>query len=283
MRAVAIAAWLALAAPATAQHDHGAGASVATPPAAWTQHPLLTGKVERGARGSVQITASGMTAQSVTVFASGGPADRRKLDYPIGPQGAKIESAAPRAGNYHWLVAREETPEGVRVASTAWYFPNPGDSPRHMLDTPKHELEIVPVPLPREHRSYRESEKWRFLVRFRDQPLAGQRLTLETEHGTRTSVATDADGLATVVFPRDYKPEAGAHAHDHDAPRGARFVLSAEKTDAGRRYQTAFNYSYGEDPERSRSLAWGVAFGVLGMVAATPLLRRRKQGAKDHA
>ena len=39
-------------------------------------------------------------------------------------------------------------------------------APTELLKEPRHELEIVPEPLPREHGSYRESEKWRFLVRF---------------------------------------------------------------------------------------------------------------------
>jgi hypothetical protein len=62
-------------------------------------------------------------------------------------------------------------------------------------------------------------------------------------------------------------------------------VLSTEKSLGDKRYLTAFNHQYGQDPERNRSLAWGAAFGVLGMVAATPLLRRRKtsEGGNDHA
>ncbi len=77
----------------------------------------------------------------------------------------------------------------------------------------RHELEIVPDPLPREHGRYRESEKWRFLVRFNGQPLPGQPVTLETEFGTRTSFTTDAAGFATVLFPRDFKPAGKVEDH----------------------------------------------------------------------
>jgi hypothetical protein len=52
-------------------------------------------------------------------------------------------------------------------------------------------------------------------------------------------------------------------------------VLGTEREADGRRYVTAFNYAYSPDPERSRSVAWGAAFGMIGMVAALPLLRRR--------
>jgi hypothetical protein len=57
--------------------------------------------------------------------------------------------------------------------------------------------------------------------------------------------------------------------------------------EAGRRerehhYQTAFNLSYGPEAERTRSLAWGAAFGLAGMLAASPLLRRRKNAEAAH-
>jgi hypothetical protein len=108
---------------------------------------------------------------------------------------------------------------------------------------------------------------------------------METELGSRSTVVTDASGHATVVFPRDFKPAANADGEGNDARSRSRFVLATEKEDGGKRYLTAFNYTYSQDPERNRSLAWGAAFGILGMVAATPLLRRRQQneGGKDNA
>ncbi len=291
------AAGLATPAPALAQHDHGAAARAEAPQAAagrptgrpagreWTKQPLLLGRAERGNRANITLGLRGLAAPSVTVYAAEGPAERRKLEYPVGAEGAQIQPVAPKTGNYHWIVAREEGADAVRVASTAWYFSNPGDSPKDLLNVPKHELEIVPAPLPREHRSYREAEKWSFLVRFNGQPLAGQPVTLETEPGTRTTAVTDAAGLATLVFPRDFKPAAAADEESNDPRNRARFVLTTEKEADGKRYLTAFNYTYSQDPERNRSLAWGAAFGLLGMVAATPLLRRRKstEGANGNA
>lgn len=288
-----------LTAPAFAQHDHGSHAAV--PAAAptqqggrpggrggmreWTQQPLLIGRAERGARSGAVLIPRGLTATSVTVYAADGPAERRKVEYPVAPEGARIESVAPKIGNYHWVVAREESPEAVRVASTAWYFGEPGDAPTDMLATPKHELEIVPAPLPREHRSYREAEKGRFLVRMNGQPLPGQSVTLETEFGSRSTALTDTDGIATIVFPRDFKPAPAAEGEVNSARQRGRFVLATEKETNGRRYLTAFNYAYTPDTERNRSLGWGAAFGVLGMIAATPLLRRRNgtQGENQNA
>ena len=58
------------------------------------------------------------------------------------------------------------------MASTVWYASNPGPAPSEWLARVRSELEIVPDPLPREHAHYRESEKWRFIVRYAGQPLA---------------------------------------------------------------------------------------------------------------
>jgi hypothetical protein len=285
-----------LATPTLAQHNHGAATSADAPqpggrptgrPATreWTKQPMLSGRAERGERAGAVLALRNVAAPLVTVYASEGPTERLKVDYPVDEGGAKISAVTPKIGNYHWVVAREETPELVKVASTAWYFGNPGDSPKDMLAIPKHELEIVPAPLPREHRSYREAEKWRFLVRFDGKPLAGQQVVMETEFGSRSAAVTDTEGYATLVFPRDFKPAPQAEGENSGARQRGRFVLTTEKEANGKRYLTAFNYAYTQDTERNRSLGWGAAFGVLGMVAATPLLRRRKsnEGGNDHA
>lgn len=286
--AIAVPALLALAPAFAQQHaDHGAHGAATVPEASkpagqrpggnreWTRQPLLAPAMNRsGDRSAAVLRPMGIDAAEVLVMAADGPAERRRVAYPVGPEGARIEAAAPKIGNYHWAFARSESETGVRVASTTWYFPNPGKAPTDLLKEAKHELEIVPEPLPREHSGYRESEKWRFLVRMNGVPVASQPLTLETEFGSRSTVLTDAAGRATVVFPRDFKPAQGAGDDGH-GPRRAKFVLSTEKEEGGRRYLTAFNYVYGQDADRNRSLAWGAVFGALGMVAATPLLRRR--------
>lgn len=292
---IASALTAGLSAAAWAQHEHhaaptaAAAAAKAERPARneWTRQPLLLpGKNPRGERASAQLRQQGIAAAALTVFAPAGPEDRLRVDYPSGADGARIEPGVPKTGNYHWVIAREESADAVKVASTAWYFGNPGDSPKELLKVVKHELEIVPDPLPREHGRYRESEKWHFLVRMNGAPLAGQPLLLETEFGSRASFLTDATGVATVLFPRDFRPadKAGGE-HGGHGRRYAKFVLSTEKDADGRRYLTAFNHSYGEDADRNKSLGWGAAFGLIGVLAAAPLLRRRQNGSQgnDHA
>jgi len=289
--AMALAAWLATA--ALAQHElhaaSGQSAAAARPgnERIWTKQPLLQpGRTARGERSSGTLVPQGIAAAHVTVFAAEGPAEGLRVDYPVDAAGAKIASVTSQIGNYHWVVAREETPDLVKIASTAWYFGNPGASPKDLLTAPKHELEIIPAPLPRERSRYREAEKWDFQVRFDGKPLTAQPIVMETEFGSRVTAVTDAEGVASVVFPRDFKPAREASGERNDMRRTGLFVLSTEKAHHGKRYLTAFNHHYAQDPERNRSIAWGAAFGVLGMVAATPLLRRRKSsvaGGREHA
>lgn len=283
-----LACLLALAAtPALAQHDHAQHAPAATMPDGaaaqtrpaireWTRLPLLSPAMQRGERGGASLRPQGIEPAEVMVYAAGGPDERRRVAYPVGPDGVKIESVAPKIGNYHWVVARQEGDTDVRIASTVWYFSNPGPAPTEMLKQTKHELEIVPFPLPREHSTYREAEKREFLVRWNGAPLAGKTLTLETEFGSRSSYVTDARGIATVLFPRDIRESKGRGGEESMmGPQRGKFVLGTEHEADGKRYLTAFNYTYSPDPARTRSLVWGAAFGVLGMVAALPLLRRR--------
>lgn len=276
-------------APDAAAEHRGHGDDAAVPGARgpgrdWTRLPVIVAP-GRGERGAALLRPAGIDVRSLQVYAADGPSERRKVEYPVAPGGeVRIEAAAPKVGNYHWVVAREESETLVRVASTAWYFGNPGASPATLLKESRHELEIVPDPLPREHGSYRESEKWRFLVRANGVPLPSQTVTLETEFGSRSAFVTDAAGYATVLFPRDFRPPSpGREAEAGHRPQRAKFVLATERESSNRRYVTAFNYTYGPDGDRNRSLGWGLFFGVVGMAAATPLLRRRAANKPEGA
>ncbi|TVO51965.1 hypothetical protein [Denitromonas halophila] len=257
---------------AQAQHTHAAPLAPEAAPTPWSRAPLLLA-ARGGGRGAASIVVQNISSQAVTVFAPGGDPARLKLDYPAAAGRTAIQPSGATMGNYHWVQAREERDTTVRVASTVWYFNNPGDAPTQLLTQPKSELEIVPTPLPREHGHYRESERWRFLVRWQGKPLADHPVTMETEFGSRSTLFTNAHGVATIIFPRDFDPEKAQAAHDR--PK-AGFVLSTTHHAANRQFMTAFNHTYSPEPERSRSLAWGAAFSTLGALIAFPLLRRKE-------
>lgn len=69
-------------------------------------------------------------------------------------------------GNYHVLVAQNDTPSSYASALTYIYgHGKPSDrSPRLLTEYPKAEFEIRPDPLPREHDRYTASKAYRFVV-----------------------------------------------------------------------------------------------------------------------
>ncbi|MDR0275398.1 MAG: hypothetical protein LBI48_08695 [Burkholderiaceae bacterium] len=263
---------LGMTGPLWAQHGgHGGGRPAGGGGRSdWTAQPLLLVGRDDDDRGSASLRLRGAQAPSVTVF---GPAGGQR-EFQLADGRAKIEVVDAGTGNYHWVQMRDEQEGHVAVASTVWFSSVSGPAPRRLLDTRHSELEIVPMPLPREHAAYRESEKWGFTVRYQGQPLAGQRVFMETENGTRGAFITDAQGMATVLFPRDFDGKPGG---GHGARLSAGFVLGTEHMSDGRHFVTTFNFSYREDADRGRSLGWGAAFGVLGMASALPLLRQRRK------
>lgn len=264
----------ALSLPVSAAEGHGHGGRKPTALAApsWTRAPLLV--TARSAEGGIRVAAANLVAPQLEVYAPKGwnGAGHRTLPLVGGARVAPL----PEAGNYYWLSARAEMPEYVAVASTAHYFPNPGPAPAALLLARKNELEIIPQPLPREHASYRAGEEWNFLVRFDGHPLGGEQVILETANGSRAEFVTDAQGLAKVRFPDDFKPDV-AQEGEHGGRSKAGFVLTAEYGAGGKTYLTAFNQAYGPDAFAGRNLWTGVGFMVFGMACAAPLLRRKKE------
>jgi hypothetical protein len=280
-------------------HEHGAAqpsAGSAEQPGAsgqgkrqgrdWTKYPMITPVMRKGERDrmSTGLTEKNIVTDFFEVFAPDSSVADARRKVPVEPEGTVVK-ALPKLGNYYWVTARQETEGQVTIASTPYYFGEPGPAPTRLLLEQKYELEIIPQPLPREHGAWRESEKWQFLLRFNGQPLANKALRMETEFGTKTAFISDEQGRVSVLFPRDFKPvekkpEQGGHSH---GPRRAKFVLAAEHEDGGKHYLTAFNYTYSADVDRNRDLLAGVGFGVFGMLLAAPLLRRKKVENKNSA
>ncbi|HRC72212.1 MAG TPA: hypothetical protein PK880_06725 [Candidatus Competibacter sp.] len=249
----------------------------------WTDLPLIEALPGRD-RSTAAFRLSHLSTGAVMAYAPGDQAplpegvrfktDRLEWEMPV--RDGRFNLEATGVGNYHWLQAREATPEGVKVASTAHFFSNPGPAPTAMLARSKTELEIVPTPLPREHNRYRAGEEWDFALRFSGQPLAGATLRLISEAGTQARFASDAAGRVRVRFPADVKPRASQEAQ-HGRGAANRFVLAVEHVAEGRRYLTAFNGDYSENALAQRSLFWGGGFLVLGGLLGLPLVVRRKE------
>ena len=258
----------------------GAGKSMA-----WTAYPTLKTRMsgEGRDRRVVTVIPQGIVANSIDAYSNNLKDAKVHRQLPLDMAGAKLDK--PESGGFHWLSAREEQADKVRVASTVYFFSDRGaQNPTALfMQQQKHELEIIPQPYPREHSRYRANEDWKFLVRFNGNPLTNQKVLMETMNGTKAELVSDAQGVFTARIPDDFKSEAKqktAGSHDHGR-RSSDFVLAVEHAEDGKNYLTAFNGSYGADAFDQRSLAMGLGFTLLGMIGAAPLLRQRKKPAAD--
>lgn len=272
-----------------AGHDHAAMAAAMGMegmgrPKAWTELPLLKSKRSGTNREDTVITIvpQNIVAANIDAYSNNLKDEHAHRQLAMEMAGARLDK--PATGGFQILSAREEQAGSVRVATTVYYFGERGaKNPTAMFMQQKNELEIIPQPYPREHSRYRADEDWKFLVRFNGQPLANQKVKLETSNGSKVEALTDATGVLSLHIPDDFKPveekKEGA-AHDHGMRRGADLVLATEYVDGGKTYLTAFNSTYGADAFDKRDLAMGLGFALLGMAGAAPLLRQKKTDKK---
>lgn len=263
---------LLAAAPAAAQHaNHGAPPAADAGEPEWTKLPTLSAAL-RGRTGA-QISVFNGAAGEVAALAPDGTTTTL-------PLAAGTASYKPATGNYHLLTAVDACDVHVATAATAVYFPNPGRAPTDILAAPRQGLTIVPERLPREHSAYRAGETWRFVVTMDGQPFPGAKVRFETANGSRIELVSDVDGTVDVTFPEDFPPRDQRPPEAHGRPVTADFVVAATFQTGTVQHIGAFNYSYRPGAYDGASLAMGAGFALLGMVAAAPLLRRRKGGAK---
>ncbi|MBI5007145.1 MAG: hypothetical protein HZB95_08450 [Nitrosomonadales bacterium] len=266
-------------------HDHAAMMQGMGKSAAWTLYPTLKARMSGESRETMKtaVVPQNIVTANIDAWSNNLKDVNVYRQLPVDMGGAMLDK--PANGGFHWLSAREEEGETVRVASTVYPFNERGaKDPTAMFMQQKHELEIIPQPFPREHSRYRANEDWQFLVRFNGRPLPGQKVYLETSNGSMAEFVADAQGVVKVHVPDDFKAETerkGTGGHNHGMRRSAELVLATEHADGGKTYLTAFNSSYGPNAFEKRSLAMGLGFTLLGMLGAVPLLRQRKAEPKS--
>jgi hypothetical protein len=265
-------------------HDHAAMMQGMGKSAAWTLYPTLKARMSGENRETMKtvILPQNIVAANIDAWSSNLKDENSHRQLIVDMGGAMLDK--PASGGFHWLAAREEQEGTVRIASTVQPFGERGaKDPTAMFLQQKYELEIIPQPFPREHSRYRADEDWKFLVRFNGQPLAGQKVYLESSNGSMAEFVSDAAGVIVIHLPEDFKVEEGSQetaSHNHGRA-GADFVLATGHADGGKTYLTAFNSSYGPDAFDKRSLTLGVGFTLLGMLGAVPLVRQRKTEKKS--
>ena len=253
------------------QHAAAQSADATRASAEWTQAPLLVSAARGPERGAATLAARHFSPPALHVHPSDTPDKPWSVELQSGR--GEVRPLNPAEGGAHWISAEQSLTGSTLVASTVWFFASKGSSPERMLATPKNRLEIVPVPATNR---YREGESWHFQLRFDGQPLAGAKLELETEQGSRQSLTADAQGMVRVTFPHDIDPARYPQAEEFSRVR-SEFVLTVSKQVDEHTYVSAFNSAYMPDRMRERSLLWGAGFAALGMLLATPLLRRKEK------
>ena len=265
----------AVAAQSNAGHEHHQHQA-----RAWTSKPMLVKPKGRRTRGIKTLATANLDAAHVQIYPSiKGDETNASWNVQLENGKAKIKSRGGRQGGYHWASARHEGDGIVSIASTMLYFSNPGPAPRAMLRQDKAELEIRPQRLPREHQHYRAKETWPFQLLYQGKPLAEAEVAFESRNGSSTVYQTNQDGLFDVSFPADFPAldeKASKHA-GHHGRRKSDFILSTELHQDGRHLVSAFNYHYTPDAYADKDLTLGIGMAMLGMFAATPLLRNRKK------
>lgn len=258
---------------AHSEHGENAGPALirvaAAPNISWTSYTLLRASMNRGGAPGLKLEASGGGFDQILLQTPEAP---QPVALSGGPSSWIVSKPQMGTGGHLWFVASKE--EGTRVerASTYFFFPAKHQVPTEMLSAPRGGLEIVPLRL-QEHGGTREGTRWRFLLRHENQPLAKHALLMETEGGTRQTFISDTAGIAEVSFPRDFLSERLASKESMNARQD--FVLAVRYEAEGKQYLTTYNQSYNPDRMRERSLPIGVGVLALGMLLATPLLRRK--------
>ena len=103
-------------------------------PKLWSSQPLLVKPAGRGSRTLKALKPVNLNAVQMRVYPSITPDEGDvSWEVPVEEGKAKIASRSGDQGGYHWVSAREEGENSVRIASTVTYFSNPGPAPRHML------------------------------------------------------------------------------------------------------------------------------------------------------
>lgn len=248
----------------------------------WTAAPVLLPVPAKGAdrRAQFLVQPVNLTSQQVVVFPPFG-GETPLASWTAEPQEAgKFAIKSHGKGNYHWITASSE--DGKRLASSVYYFANPGAAPRELLQQNMAALAIKPLQLPREHSQFQAKDAWFFQAIYQGQPLPDVSVTLDTSNGTHQTLRSDAQGQVRVKFPDDFgvAAEAGQHAshagkqsggHGGHSSPSAQFVLSVEHAGIA----SAFNYKYEPDAFTNKAVLPALGFALVGMLLASPLLWRR--------
>lgn len=213
-----------------------------------------------------------------------------------------VNFAMPDEGYYNLYLVAEAVSEGVRQVDVAKsevlkHSCREGHDHAKGLMAPRH-LDTMPLELVRErmeaesfHTTIGFGDTVTFLVLHFGKPVAGAEVTLNTAHGWRNTVRTDADGRASFMMIRDYYPP----WHEFERRYRQDYLVTAAYEVEGHgesggtpyhatRYLSSLNGSYYPSTRDYRSYAYGLLLGVfaLTVTAVSVYLYRRRRQRRFH-
>ena len=201
---------------------------------------------------------------------------------PLELQNGKVKVRSTGVDNYHALVAESSLDDKIVQSAVRYLYMRgkpSGYSPSLVNKAVKLRLEIVPAPLPREHRRYNANHDAVFILRYLGNPVPATPITLRTANGTELTATTDRAGAVRFTFPDDLpETKPGRRAN-----RPVEFVLSSELQREGQTFNTTLSAQYHADPAHWQSFELGVAVLGVGFVSGLAINRRgrRKSAQQD--
>lgn len=185
----------------------------------------------------------------------------------------KVKLRSTGMDNYHALIAESRADAHTVEYAVRYVYMRgepSGSSPSLVNTAVKTRLEIVPAPLPREHRHYHANHDAVFVLRYKGVPVAGTAITLTTANGSVIEGRSDRVGAVRFTFPDDL-PEVKEGRRSNPP---AEFVLSAQLQRDGLLFTTTLSDQYHADPAHWQSFGMGVAVLGLGFVSGVVIRRR---------
>lgn len=193
--------------------------------------------------------------------------------------GDQVKVKSTGMDNYHALVAKRRTDKLTEVAVRYPYMRGKpsGFSPSTLTGGVKASYEIVPSPLPREHRRYHAARDAVFVVRYEGQPVPKTAVTLTTANGSTLKEVSDRNGAVRFTFPDDFSETKPGRRNN----KPAEFVVYSEFADKGQSYQTTFSDKYHVDPRHWKSTQLGTIVLAFGFISGVVITRRSRKNSNE--
>ncbi|MCK4866114.1 MAG: hypothetical protein KAT06_11920 [Gammaproteobacteria bacterium] len=194
---------------------------------------------------------------------------------PLDNDQVKVKSTG--MDNYHALVAKRRTEKLTEVAIRYPYMRGKpsGFSPKTLVGGVKASYEIMPSPLPREHRRYHAARDAVFVIRHEGQPIPKISVSLTTANGTTLNEISDRNGAVRFTLPDDFSETKPGRRNN----KPAEFVVFSEYSSKGHQYKTTFSDKYHVDPRHWKSTELGTMVLAFGFISGVVITRRSRKNS----